>query len=506
MLVALFHLDYLLTHYSLAARAAGLPSILITNFSFDSVYSYLSTPLLDISPASQSGVPSLLDMLPDIPIPHDELAPLVEQIHAGYRCADLLVRLPGYIPIPSFFIEPSLPSSDWIDATSRRMHPEILKNLKASSSRTPNLLPSLPPVSHHTQTKKRMRSIINAPLLVRPPTSSLSVYTTQGRSKLLSSIGVPVDLHDASKTRILIVSFGGQIFRPPPSRASSRAHSRNVSNENIASLMSTPVKSSSRSPSRASLRDPNDMALPGELYIDSVKKNNNFQANISSSSLPDLHIPSSPRSPTPKGRGIKGARDHEQRLSRLATPNHIWIPGAPPASKPTAHNAANTPEIENIPMLNTIPPTPACNHEADPYSLSFENMQVHEDDDDEQEPTSPDDANGSNSSSDSSSLSLSIDSESDSDTDMDLHAADPEQQEQPLQQLLPDESWIAIVCGVSKEQWIASQTSEDGEEEEGLPEGFYVAPRDVYMPDLTAVGDVLLGKLVSLHISRLCVN
>ena len=36
---------------------------------------------------------------------------------------------------------------------------------------------------------------------------------------------------------------------------------------------------------------------------------------------------------------------------------------------------------------------------------------------------------------------------------------------------------------------------EDGEE---LPENFFVAPKDVYMPDLTAVADVLLGKLVSI--------
>lgn len=55
--------------------------------------------------------------------------------------------------------------------------------------------------------------------------------------------------------------------------------------------------------------------------------------------------------------------------------------------------------------------------------------------------------------------------------------------------LLPDDSWIAIVCGVSKEQWL-----NPGED---VPEGFYVAPRDVYMPDLTLLGDCLLGKLVS---------
>jgi hypothetical protein len=60
--------------------------------------------------------------------------------------------------------------------------------------------------------------------------------------------------------------------------------------------------------------------------------------------------------------------------------------------------------------------------------------------------------------------------------------------------LLP-EDWIAVVCGASKEQ---------DEDVEHLPEGFYITPKDVYitpkdvyMPDLIAVADVLLGKLVS---------
>jgi len=59
--------------------------------------------------------------------------------------------------------------------------------------------------------------------------------------------------------------------------------------------------------------------------------------------------------------------------------------------------------------------------------------------------------------------------------------------EEVVPRLLPNDSWIAVVCGVSKE-W----GTENGEE---LPGDFYVAPRDVYMPDLTAVADVLLGKL-----------
>lgn len=52
-----------------------------------------------------------------------------------------------------------------------------------------------------------------------------------------------------------------------------------------------------------------------------------------------------------------------------------------------------------------------------------------------------------------------------------VHVDDDEAEEA---QLLPDASWIAIVCGVPKE-W----GREHGEE---LPEGFYVAPKDVYMP------------------------
>jgi len=56
-----------------------------------------------------------------------------------------------------------------------------------------------------------------------------------------------------------------------------------------------------------------------------------------------------------------------------------------------------------------------------------------------------------------------------------------------MPQLFPDNSWIAIVCGVSK-TW----AEEDGEQ---LPDNFFVAPKEIYMPDVTAVADVLLGKL-----------
>ncbi|KAF8199665.1 hypothetical protein BJ912DRAFT_949874 [Pholiota molesta] len=263
---------------------------LITNFSFDSVYSYLSTPLRDITP------------------PH--LAPLVDQIHAGYR----------HIPMPSFFVSPPLPSFEWVDCAPMSLL--FCRAAVASSVRRPN--------------KVLKRRVVQAPLLS-------SVYTPEGRARLLSSIGIPPALHDPAKTKILVVSFGGQVFRRP---GSSRA-SRNSSHEDITSLMN----------------------------------------------------------PHPRA--------------------HDYL-----ASKPLLSPSASIqPSTLIVPQIHTIPPTPAG---------AFEFDEIED-----------------------------------------------------VPQLLPDASWIAIVCGVSKAQWSSQRDGQDSE----LPAGFFVAPRDVYMPDLTAVGDVLLGKL-----------
>jgi hypothetical protein len=162
----------------------------------------------------------------------------------------------------------------------------------------------------------------------------------------------------------------------------------------------------------------------------------------------ELHVPSGSlysdtRSPKPLLSNITHVMENELHpvsSPRLATPSHIWIPGAPPASKPTP-----SPIDYSIPTLATIPPTPRTgghfNFNADA-------------------------------------------------------TADNEEA-----RLLPDLSWIAVVCGVTKEQWLAL----DDDQDSGLPDGFFVAPKDVYMPDLTAVGDVLLGKLVSYDIPLSCV-
>ena len=404
---------------SLAAKGAGIPSILITNFSFDSVYSYLSTPLRDVAPSHHTdSLPMILDTSMDDPIPHSELAPLVEQIHAGYRCADLLVRLPGHIPMPSFFIQPLLPSFNWVDVESQRMWPTIVDDLTAPLTRY-ELHPPVPfPAA--TQRKKITRSVIQAPLLVRPPSSTLSVYTREGRSKLLSFIGVPITLHDSGKTKILVVSFGGQVFRKP-SCPGSRTPSRSFGREH--KLLDLDAKSAGSESLIHTQSSRTKLKYRNGLGFDNIT-NQLFQNTNLTSVKSDLHIP-------PPAKLLLDDLLLDSATPRLATPCHIWIPGAPPTSKPLANPSIRSPTVD----APTVPTTPLA---PDISYLTTEDLDVD------------------------------------------------------IPRLLPDSSWIAIVCGVSKEKW----TSESQDKDSILPEGFYVAPRDVYMPDLTAVGDVLLGKLV----------
>ncbi|SJL09932.1 uncharacterized protein ARMOST_13314 [Armillaria ostoyae] len=379
----------------LAAKAAGVPSILITNFSFDSVYSYLATSFTDQSPTLQ---PNLDTLVPDIPVPEAELMPLVEQIHSGYRCADLLLQLPGNIPIPSFSSQPSLPASSWVNTQDNRFYPSIVTKLSRPYASL-DLYPSIPfPPSTRLAGKRIPRMVKPAPLLVRPPSTSPSVYTPEGRSYLLSSIGVPFGLHDPEATKVLIVSFGGQVFRTP-SRQGSRSPSRPHSRQPSAADLSNPVQGLGISSVNLPPSYPggNDLRL-GAISIDSPSENG------SSGEFGSVTSP------------------------RLATSSHIWIPGAPPASKISGSPLLSRTLSTGVPSFNTIPSTPI--------------EQFAE---------------------------FALEDETES-------------------QLLPDSSWIAIVCGVTKDQWESQGDSE-------LPEGFYVAPRDVYMPDLTAAADALLGKL-----------
>ncbi|KAI0342725.1 hypothetical protein BDW22DRAFT_1357213 [Trametopsis cervina] len=396
-----------------AANAVGIPSVLITNFTFDAVYSYLSTPFVDDNDAGQADSSHLTSgatvLPPDVPIPSAEIAPLVDEIWSGYRCADLLLRLPGAIPIPSFFEVPALPSPEWVNIHLRTFTPEIVSHLLETPSQH-ELLPHIPfPQQYPAKTDKR--SVISAPLLVRPP--STSIYTPEGRHRLLETIGVSEQVRHSDATKILLVSFGGQIFHKPSSR--SRTHSR--SNSHSASGAVTPDLSI-LAPSKIM----NALDSGHESALSELKHN---AAEPSGGSEPSLEVLSDALQ-----RGLVTPRKSDQ--SRVVSQGIraqplLMVPGAPPANIPSS------PVASSIPTFNTIviPPTPQIEQENVFSSQSLDSVEEAS--------------------------------------------------------LLPDDSWIAIVCGVPKD-W----AHEDGDE---LPEGFFVAPKDVYMPDLTALADVLLGKL-----------
>ncbi|GAA5949325.1 hypothetical protein JCM3765_003371 [Sporobolomyces pararoseus] len=197
-----------------AAAGAGIPGIIVSNFTFDSCYSYLSHPALEAfdpngNPAEPPLSPSTLD-------------PLVNQAISDYACASLLLRLPGVIPLPAFDTDVPMPSGQWVSSDRTSFTPEVEQIL----SRPPSKIPSV---------KSGSKTVVDVPLIVRPP--SPLANTPQFRKDLLTSMGVPEDLLDS---KIVLVSFGGQaIPRPrtrPPSPLSSPIMQRSASAVSTASL------------------------------------------------------------------------------------------------------------------------------------------------------------------------------------------------------------------------------------------------------------------------------
>ncbi|KAM5537184.1 hypothetical protein V8D89_009117 [Ganoderma adspersum] len=428
----------------LAANEVGLPSVLVTNFSFDSVYSYLSTSMIDESPRpvhpavdamlSPTSVKVKDELEPDAPIPEAELAPLVAQILAGYRCADLLLRLPGTIPLPSFAIHPALPSPAWINDDAHAFRPFVTAHLTQPPS-SYKLHPQIPFPPQYPR-KPLPREVRDAPLIVRPP--SADIYTPEGRSRLLAAIGVPQSLHDPAQTKILVVSFGGQIFHKPASRSHSRTPSKPATptavppvfgqSPNGTVIQSPPVHSPSSS-------DPNGVANADEhaqALADALREASPRRAQTEGSS-------SNSTCPRPKP---------PERTPSLGTRfSQLRVAGAPPVAVPASPRSSTLGFVASSPssaaptfQTITIPPTPSLDDAFSPQLVVA---------------SASDDVNAS--------------------------AADSEDV-----RILPSDAWIAVVCGVPQD-W--------ADDAEGLPARFFVAPRDVYMPDLTAAADVLLGKL-----------
>ncbi|KAK7460441.1 hypothetical protein VKT23_009163 [Stygiomarasmius scandens] len=446
----------------LAAKLAGVPSVLITNFTFDSVYSYLSTSFID-DPHEFAPLESTLsssDLPPDVPVPSSSLNPLVNQIYEGYRCADLLLRLPGHIPIPSFSSDPrtSLPSPQWVDPATNRFKPTIMDHLNQNRSET--LVSSPIPLPPYTRLLKKaiQKRIIQAPLLVRPPLASPSPYSKEGRSKILSSVGVPGHLHNPNKTKILVVSFGGQVFRRP---------------------------ASSRRDSGAGSRDPGQavqtVGVNGNVQHDIEKHDSGIGLGLGLG-FPSTASPSSSLSNPDSLTGSANPStitDHRQidpdfnppTSPRLTTDSHIWIPGAPPVnvSRPTSPRTSSIRSPRFPAAENGYVSLDAAAKVLDGISLSCISNQP------ESQPSPRFVVNVERSP--ASALE-----------DLQLEEA---QEDITEPKLLPDDSWIAIICGVSKEQWDASSSSSD------LPPNFYIAPSSppVHLPSLLAISDCLLGKL-----------
>ncbi|KAH9945028.1 uncharacterized protein BXZ73DRAFT_86604 [Epithele typhae] len=413
----------------LAANEAGVPSVLITNFSFDSVYSYLSTSFLDGPAKPENSVvnatlspPTLKtaeELEPDTPIPFSTMVPLVDQIHSGYRCADLLLRLPGTIPLPSFSAYPSLPSPEWVDMERRTFKSAIVGHLTQPTS-SYKLLPQIP-FPPHFPPKPLSRQVVPAPLLVRSPHSA--VYTPEGRSCFLDSIGIPAHLHDPNGTKILIVSFGGQVFHKP----NSRSHSRTSSKASTPVIVHTQPTGISPDPTDAGNSHSPPSPPEPEPGLDAAALKHALHA---------VHTP-------PRESCVGASLSRAASLDAHDRPRTLRIPGAPPAAIQASPRSATFSSFPSIPSFQAvmIAPTPT-------RSTLLES------------PSTP--------------------------TELGSFQAEEPLGDEDVR-ILPDESWIAVVCGVPKD-W----GTEGGEE---LPEGFFVAPRDVYMPDLTAVADVLLGKL-----------
>ncbi|KAM0791885.1 hypothetical protein ACM66B_004140 [Microbotryomycetes sp. NB124-2] len=221
-----------------AAAGAGIPSIIVSNFTFDSCYSYLSHP----------ATPTIHDLSPEPPLPSSLLDPLVNRTIDDYKCADLLLRLPGVIPIPAFDTDAPMPAGQWVTADKSSFTPEIERIL----SRPPSNVPR--------------GKVVDVPLIVRPLSSN--VFTKQFRQGLLKSLGVPEELFEQ---KILLVSFGGQsIPRPksqPPSplatplESSSSSSTSNGSYMTVNGALSPPPHSSDASSSMAGLLPPGWIAI-----------------------------------------------------------------------------------------------------------------------------------------------------------------------------------------------------------------------------------------------------
>ncbi|KAI8343591.1 hypothetical protein BC941DRAFT_411822 [Chlamydoabsidia padenii] len=169
-----------------AAAGAGIPAAIASNFTFDEVYSGLCEG-------------DALD---------DEIRELVNVVIQDYRNADLLVRLPGAIRIPSFDdaveLVPSTPIIGGPTATTTTTTTTVpttkVKGIVNGKTQLPSV--SVATVLSNRLSSKIERRIIDVPLVFRKH--------HKNRTQVLDELGIPSSIYDTH--RILLLSFGGQVL------------------------------------------------------------------------------------------------------------------------------------------------------------------------------------------------------------------------------------------------------------------------------------------------------
>ncbi|KAI8078769.1 uncharacterized protein BX664DRAFT_286901 [Halteromyces radiatus] len=153
-----------------AAAGAGIPAAIASNFTFDEVYTGLCEG-------------DALD---------EEIRQLVNVVIQDYRTADLLIRLPGAIRIPSFD-----------DAVELVPSTPVLCNSKGIvNGKTQLPSHSVATVLSSRLSSKIERRIIDIPLVFRK-------YHKE-RKQVLDELGIPCSIYDTHQ--ILLLSFGGQVL------------------------------------------------------------------------------------------------------------------------------------------------------------------------------------------------------------------------------------------------------------------------------------------------------
>ncbi|CAG8611952.1 13063_t:CDS:2 [Funneliformis caledonium] len=156
-----------------AAAAAGIPSVIISNFTFDAVYNGLCEG--------------------------DEfdntIKKLVEQVIEDYKHSELLIRLPGHIPIPSFSGTQLYPCNTITPPSSEKSF--LLYNEEKLVNYLSDINAFFSPSS---KLFKQYRNVIDVPLVVRKSKTCKEI--------VLKNLGIPKKIFNSHK--ILMVSFGGQ--------------------------------------------------------------------------------------------------------------------------------------------------------------------------------------------------------------------------------------------------------------------------------------------------------